>query len=113
MSCASLLTDLFFRAAASFRRATAASARLRSAAESTGAIGGRAAANDVGPKLGAAVKRVKLLIEDIGRMWWIGGVELIDTATRLVMGHAVYTVPSSAGWAASLVSRRMLKSAGQ
>ena len=89
-----MLTDLFFRAAASFRRATTASARLRSAVES---IGGRAAANDAEPELGAAFKRVKLLMVDIGRMWWVGGVELIDKATRLVMGHAVNNVPSRVG----------------
>lgn len=60
-------------------------------------MGGRAAANDAGPELGAAVKRVKLLMVDMGIIWWVGGVELIDTATRLVMGHAVNSVPSSAG----------------
>ena len=110
ISCASLLTDLFLRAASSFIRATAASARLKRAAVSRGVICGRALLNGGGP--GDVVeRRVKLTIVDIGRIWWVGGV-VVDTAiaTRLVAGQTVNRVPSSTGWAFSVVSRRMLRS---
>lgn len=62
-----------------------------SAAGSTGAIAGKVAA------FGAAERSVKLLMVEIGRMWWVGGVDAIDMATMFVMGHAVNSVPSSVG----------------
>ena len=74
---------------------------------SRGAICGRALLKG-GPG-GVVERRVKLTILDIGRIWWVGGV-VVDTAiaTRLVAGQTVNRVPSSTGWALSVVSRRML-----
>ena len=70
ISWASLLTDLFLRAASSFIRATAASARFKRAAVSRSVICGRALPKGVGP--GEVVeRRVKLTILDIGRIWWV------------------------------------------
>ena len=66
ISCASLLTDLFLRAAASLRRATAASARLRRAAVSRGAIAERAVSNVAGPVADVTETSEKLTMLDIG-----------------------------------------------
>lgn len=53
ISCASLVTDLFFRAAASCKRATAALARERNSAVGTEESGGWAAAKVLGLDAGA------------------------------------------------------------
>lgn len=65
ISCASLLTDLFFRAAASWRRATAALARDNRMVGERGVRGGLALAKALGTR-GRAERRVKFCITDIG-----------------------------------------------
>ena len=75
---------------------------------SRGVICGRALLKG-GPPGDVVERRVKLTILDIGRIWWVGGVVVATAiATRLVAGQTVNRVPSSTGWALSVVSRRIL-----
>lgn len=101
-SWASLLTFLFFRLAASFNRATAASALARSAAVGTLVSAGVEFGGEAKPLgAGGAEIKVKFWMEDIGRMWWVGWVlgdiAAVAIATRLVIGQAVKRVPSMVG----------------
>lgn len=106
-SCASFPTALFFRLAASFNRATAASALAISAVVGTLPRAG-VVLGGVAKPLGAAgaEMRVKFWMEEMGRTWWVGGVlGEVETAiaTRLVIGHAVKSGPSIMGCAGRVV----------
>lgn len=66
ISCTSRLTALFLRAAASWRRETAALARDRRAAVGSGDSGGLAAEKDCAGPFGDAERRVKDWIVEMG-----------------------------------------------
>lgn len=100
-SCASFPTALFFRLAASLSRATAASALAISAAVGMLARAGVVLGGEAKPLGAPGVEiRVKFWMDEMGRIWWVGGaLGDVETAiaTRLVMGHAVKSVPSIVG----------------
>ena len=107
ISCASLPTPLPLRASASFKRATAASARAERAAVFRGASGGKAFVNGAVPLVdGGADMRVKFWILDMGRIRKLEGV--IEMATRLVRGQVVNSVPSMTGLLGTVVVMRIL-----
>lgn len=68
-SWASLLAALFLRAAASWRRATAALARDRRGAVDTGAIGGLAVEKVVGQLPGGAERSINEWTAEMGITW--------------------------------------------